>query len=172
MTTDRLRVAVVEDDRTTREGLVTLINGTRDYHCVGAYESIEAVLRSRQSVDADVRSPRRESSRACRARWRHTAAPALPLRPGPDVDGVSRRGQGVQVHMQWRRRYLLKKTPADSTARGHPRCGIRRSADVARDRSQGGRTSSQVSARRLTPLHQSVRTGTAPPSTAGRRVRL
>jgi DNA-binding NarL/FixJ family response regulator len=40
-----LRVAIVEDDRTTRDGLGTLIDGTPGYRCVGKYGSVEEALR-------------------------------------------------------------------------------------------------------------------------------
>ncbi len=40
-----VRVAIVEDDRATREGLGMLINGTPGYACVGAYRSVEEALR-------------------------------------------------------------------------------------------------------------------------------
>jgi DNA-binding NarL/FixJ family response regulator len=37
-------VAIVEDDRLIREGLRTLINGTKGYSCTGAYHSMEEAL--------------------------------------------------------------------------------------------------------------------------------
>jgi len=41
-----IRVAIVEDDRATREGLGMLINGTPGYACVGEFRSVEEALRS------------------------------------------------------------------------------------------------------------------------------
>ena len=41
-----IRVAIVEDDRATREGLGMLINGTPGYVCVGEFRSVEEALRS------------------------------------------------------------------------------------------------------------------------------
>src|SRR5215471_17178456 len=41
----RIRVAIIEDDRPTREGLGMLINGTPGYQCVGTYPSVEEALR-------------------------------------------------------------------------------------------------------------------------------
>jgi len=38
-------VAIVEDDRATRDGLAMLINGTPGYVCVGAFPSVEEALR-------------------------------------------------------------------------------------------------------------------------------
>lgn len=43
---DPLRIAIVEDDRTTREGLAALIDGTAGYRCVGRYASVEEALRA------------------------------------------------------------------------------------------------------------------------------
>lgn len=40
----RITVAIVEDDRLIREGLCTLINGTKGYCCTGAYRSMEEAL--------------------------------------------------------------------------------------------------------------------------------
>ncbi len=40
-----IRVAIVEDDRPTREGLALLIGGTPGYACVGSYFSVEEALR-------------------------------------------------------------------------------------------------------------------------------
>ena len=40
-----IRVAIIEDDRSTREGLSLLIDGTPGYHCVGKFNSVEEALR-------------------------------------------------------------------------------------------------------------------------------
>jgi len=42
---DTTRVAIIEDDRATREGLGMLINGTTGYRCVGTFRSVEDALR-------------------------------------------------------------------------------------------------------------------------------
>lgn len=39
-----IRVAIVEDDRTTRQGLGLLIGGTPGYECVGQFRSVEDAL--------------------------------------------------------------------------------------------------------------------------------
>lgn len=39
------RIGIVEDSRTTREGLRTIIDLSPDYHCVGAFETAEDALR-------------------------------------------------------------------------------------------------------------------------------
>jgi len=49
-----IRVAIVEDDRTTREGLALLIDGTPGYACVGAYRSLEEGLRHLGAVAPNV----------------------------------------------------------------------------------------------------------------------
>ncbi|MEP7340894.1 MAG: response regulator transcription factor [Acidobacteriota bacterium] len=41
-----IRVAIVEDDRATREGLGMLISGTPGYACVGTFRSVEDALRT------------------------------------------------------------------------------------------------------------------------------
>ena len=49
-----LRVAIVEDDRTTREGLATLVKGTAGYECVGTYVSVEDALAWPEGPEPDV----------------------------------------------------------------------------------------------------------------------
>ena len=49
-----LRVAIVEDDRTTRDGLATLIAGTVGYECVGTYVSVEEALEWPDGAAPDV----------------------------------------------------------------------------------------------------------------------
>ena len=49
-----LRVAIVEDDRTTRDGLATLIKGTVGYDCVGTYVSVEDALAWAEGPEPDV----------------------------------------------------------------------------------------------------------------------
>ena len=49
-----IRVAIVEDDRATREGLGMLINGTPGYACVDAFRSVEDALRSKGCDAPDV----------------------------------------------------------------------------------------------------------------------
>jgi DNA-binding NarL/FixJ family response regulator len=47
-------VAIVEDDRSTREGLGLLINGSPGYRCVGTYGSVEEALRRIGTQQPDV----------------------------------------------------------------------------------------------------------------------
>ena len=49
-----IRVAIVEDDRPTRDGLAMLINGTPGYRCVASYRSVEDALRSTAGEAPDV----------------------------------------------------------------------------------------------------------------------
>ena len=49
-----VRVAIVEDDRATREGLAMLINGTPGYACVAAHRSVEDALRAIGGGSPDV----------------------------------------------------------------------------------------------------------------------
>jgi DNA-binding NarL/FixJ family response regulator len=51
---EAIRVAIIEDDRMTREGLAALINGSPGTRCVGAFRSVEDALRSIGSESPDV----------------------------------------------------------------------------------------------------------------------
>jgi DNA-binding NarL/FixJ family response regulator len=51
---ERVRVAIVEDDRATREGLRLLIGGTPGYQCVGTFRSVEDALGTITSEPPDV----------------------------------------------------------------------------------------------------------------------
>ena len=52
--TEDIRVAIVEDDRATREGLGLIINGTPGYACVGTFRSVEEGLPRLVTAKADV----------------------------------------------------------------------------------------------------------------------
>jgi DNA-binding NarL/FixJ family response regulator len=49
-----IRVAIVEDDRSTREGLGLIINSTPGYSCVGTFDSVEAALCMPANTTPDV----------------------------------------------------------------------------------------------------------------------
>jgi DNA-binding NarL/FixJ family response regulator len=51
---DPIRVAIVEDDRGTREGLAMLIGGTPGYTCAGAFGSVEEALGALARESADI----------------------------------------------------------------------------------------------------------------------
>lgn len=48
---ERIKVAVVEDDRLTRDGLAILIDGTSGYRCVGQFSSAEEALERCENPD-------------------------------------------------------------------------------------------------------------------------
>lgn len=49
-----IRVSIVEDNNTIREGLAALIRGTDDYSCVGAYNDCESFLDELKTKKSDV----------------------------------------------------------------------------------------------------------------------
>jgi DNA-binding NarL/FixJ family response regulator len=49
-----LKVSIIEDNNTIREGLAALINGTTGYSCVGAFGDCESFLAKLPSLDVDV----------------------------------------------------------------------------------------------------------------------
>ncbi|MBI4474507.1 MAG: response regulator transcription factor [Acidobacteria bacterium] len=53
-TDETIQVAIVEDDRLTREGLAVLINGTPGYRCASTYRSVEDALASMGATRPDV----------------------------------------------------------------------------------------------------------------------
>lgn len=53
-TEGRIRVALVEDDRRTREALQVLVDGTPGFRCVAAFGSVEEVRRGYAREGADV----------------------------------------------------------------------------------------------------------------------
>jgi DNA-binding NarL/FixJ family response regulator len=108
----RLCVAIVEDDRTTREGLAMLIDGSRGCRCVGAYRSVEEALQSGGGAGVDVvlldidlpGMPGSEGVRPLRGQW--PAAEILMLTVFPDDAKIFESICNGAVG------YLLKKTPA------------------------------------------------------------
>ncbi len=49
-----INIAIVEDNNTIREGLAALINGTKDYKCVGNYKSCEDYFKELDFLGVDV----------------------------------------------------------------------------------------------------------------------
>jgi DNA-binding NarL/FixJ family response regulator len=49
-----LKVSIIEDNNTIREGLAALINGTTGYSCVGSFGDCESFLAKLSSLDVDV----------------------------------------------------------------------------------------------------------------------
>src|SRR5262245_19561472 len=78
-----LRVAIVEDDRATREGLSSLVGGTPNYRSVAAFRSVEDALRSNTAYDVlllDIDLPGMSGSEGVRAlKARHPEAEIVML---------------------------------------------------------------------------------------------
>jgi DNA-binding NarL/FixJ family response regulator len=49
-----IRVAIIEDDRSIREGLALLIGGSPGYSCVGTFSSVEEAMAASRSPEPDV----------------------------------------------------------------------------------------------------------------------
>ncbi|MCX6169798.1 MAG: response regulator transcription factor [Ignavibacteriales bacterium] len=49
-----IKVAIIEDNNTIREGLAALINGTSGYSCIGSYSDCESFLPKLSTMDIDV----------------------------------------------------------------------------------------------------------------------
>jgi DNA-binding NarL/FixJ family response regulator len=49
-----IKVAIIEDNNTIREGLAALINGTSGYSCIGSYGDCESFLSKLPLIDLDV----------------------------------------------------------------------------------------------------------------------
>ena len=49
-----INVAIVEDNKTIREGLSALLNGTEGFRCNGSYPDCETFLNELESLDVDV----------------------------------------------------------------------------------------------------------------------
>jgi len=106
-----LRVAIVEDDVTTREGLAALIQGTPGFQCVGRYGSVEELLRRPPDrvahvVLLDINLPGISGSdgvRLVRERWSSTEVLMLTVYADQSkiFESICNGAVG----------YLLKKTP-------------------------------------------------------------
>jgi hypothetical protein len=72
-----IKVAIVEDQRQTREGLATLIDGTPGYRTVGVWNSMEDALAKIEREPPDVRDRRRASAQS-----------AVPGAPDSDADDL------------------------------------------------------------------------------------
>src|SRR5215510_2549754 len=106
-----LRVALVDDDPTTREALAQLIDGASGYRCVGRYDSVESALgaprdRAPQVLLLDVNLPGMSGSEGVRElRRRFPATEVLMLTVYAEEDKVFESICNGAVG------YLLKKTP-------------------------------------------------------------
>ena len=126
-----IRVALVEDDRATREGLGLLIDGTPGFRCVGMFRSVEEALRaavsrrSRTSLLLDIHLPGMLGSEGVRLfRDRYPAAQILMLTVYDEED------KRLRIDLQRRVRLSAEEDAAGPPARRDPRSARRRSADV------------------------------------------
>jgi DNA-binding NarL/FixJ family response regulator len=146
-----LRIAIVEDDHTTRNGLAALIEGTSGYHCVGQYGSVEEALRKTRAGMADVflldvNLPGMSGSEGVRAiRERCPGAEVLMLTVYTGEDKVFESICNGAVG------YLLKTTPPTKLL------------DAIREAADGGAPMSPEIARRIVTLFR--KTSAAEPLT-------
>ena len=135
-----LRVAIVEDDVTTREGLAALIDGTPGYRCVGRYGAVEELLRKPPDRPADVLLldinlpgiSGAEGVRLVRERWSSTDVLMLTVYSDENkiFESICNGAVG----------YLLKKTPPA------------RLLDAIREAASGGAPMSPEIARKVVTL--------------------
>jgi DNA-binding NarL/FixJ family response regulator len=108
---DRTRVAVIEDKRLTREGLASILDGTSDLRCVGAFDSVERALEGLEGSPCevlllDIQLPGMsgiEGARVLRERFPRTQILMLTVYEDEDRVFESIRNGAIG--------YVLKKTP-------------------------------------------------------------
>jgi len=111
LTSEPIRVMIVEDDRPTREGLALLIDGTAGYRCVAKFRSVEDALKStiRDSPNVlllDIRLPGMPGSDGVSVlKEKYTAVQILMLTINADEDSV------FESICRGACGYLLKNTP-------------------------------------------------------------
>ena len=145
-----LRVAIVEDDPTMREGLAALVGRTPGYRCVGQHGSVEELLRRSQDRLADVilldinlpGISGAEGVRFVRERW--PATEVLMLTVYSDEAKIFESICNGAVG------YLLKKTPPA------------RLLDAIREAASGGAPMSPEIARKVVTLFRRTRTAEPP----------
>jgi DNA-binding NarL/FixJ family response regulator len=139
-----LLVAIVEDDRATREGLALLVGGTPGHRCIGAWGSVEealhaAVDRPPRIVLLDIDLPGVPGSRGvARLRERFPEATFVMLTVYDGEDAV------FESILNGASGYLLKSTPPA------------RLLEALREAADGGAPMTPIVARRVLGL---VRTG-------------
>src|SRR5262245_39333453 len=111
---DPIKVAIIEDQRTIREGLAALIGGTDGFRCTGSYESMEDALKKigAKAEDApdvtllDIGLPGMSGIEGIGLlKERYPAMPVLMLTVYKDDDRI------FKAICAGARGYLLKKTP-------------------------------------------------------------
>lgn len=106
-----IRVAIVEDDRGTRDGLAVLLGATPGFECVGTYGSVEEALSRAppaqpEVVLLDIGLPGLDGSEGvARVRERYPGATVLMLTVFEDEDRI------FESLCNGAAGYLLKKTP-------------------------------------------------------------
>jgi DNA-binding NarL/FixJ family response regulator len=143
-----LRVAIIEDDRATREGLALLTGGTPGYRCVGAWGSVEEALHAAAGVeprvvllDIDLPGlPGSEGVRRLRDRFPAATFVMLTVYDGED--------QVFESILNGASGYLLKSTPPA------------RLLEALREAADGGAPMTPIVARRLLEM---VRRGAPEP---------
>jgi len=144
--TDPVRVAIVEDGREIRDGLVALIAGTPGFVCTGAFDSMEPALEAldREQPDAvliDLGLPRMSGTEGIRAlKARHPDLTIVVLTVYDDDERI------FQALCSGACGYLLKKTPPDRLMEG------------IRDAIAGGSPVSPEVARRMIAIFRVVHT--------------
>lgn len=146
-----IQVAVIEDDRSTREGLRLLLSATPGFQCVAAWSSVEASRSSRPAADPhvlllDVRLPGLSGPEALpqlRERWPGTLVVMLTSLEDERtvVEALANGAVG----------YILKRTPPA------------RILEAVRETAEGGSPMSPEIARRVVGLFR-ARAGTPPPT--------
>ncbi len=112
-TADTIRIAIVEDDPSTQQGLKLLIDGTPGFRCAGVFGSAEHALRGLGSLSTDVllldiSLPGMPGSEAVRLfHERHPAMSVLMLTLHDDEERI------FESLCNGASGYLLKKTPPD-----------------------------------------------------------
>lgn len=145
MPTDAIRIAVIEDLRTLRDGYRALIDGTEGYRCAGTYRTMEEALgQIGQTVPdvvlVDIGLPGMngiDGVRALKARWPALVVVMLTVYNDDErvFDALCAGACG----------YLLKKTPPA------------RLLEAIREATQGGAPMSPEIARKVVALFREVR---------------
>jgi DNA-binding NarL/FixJ family response regulator len=139
-----IRVAIVEDQRRTREGLAALIGGTAGYRTVGVWETMEEALIKLEwdppdVLLADIKLPGMSGIDGVRRlKTRYPALPILMLTVYADNDHI------FEAICAGACGYLLKDTPPT------------RLLDAIREAQEGGAPMSSEIARRVVTMFQSI----------------
>ena len=151
---DPIRVAIIEDQRTIRDGLAMLIGATAGYRCTGRYESVEQGRKGLPIAPADVllldiHLPGMPGSEGVRLlREEHPAMQILMLTVYDEEEKI------FESICNGACGYLLKKTPPAKLL------------EALRDAHEGGSPISPEVARKVVRLFQKI----GPPEAAGHKL--